>query len=50
MVHQVVSLAQRIRALPSMSVKMMIAGAEIDIVAFSLQEVGDEKKQDWTWC
>jgi hypothetical protein len=49
-VQQVVSLAQRDRVLPSMSVKIKVAGAEIDIEVSSLQGVASEEKQDWTWC
>jgi hypothetical protein len=33
-----------------MSVKITVAGAEIDIEASSLQEIVHEEKHDWTWC
>jgi hypothetical protein len=32
------------------SVKITLAGAEIDIEASSLHAVAHEKKQDWTKC
>jgi hypothetical protein len=33
-----------------MNLKIMVAGAGIDIEAPPLQEVAYEEKQGWTWC